>query len=441
VATILARSAEHDLVRGDRVAAPTGDARDRRLERRVLEWLDLPAVVTDEVMMVALVMDRLEACDPVPEIDPLYEAELVHSLERPVHARDPDPRAARSQGVVDLLRRQAAVLLAEVFDHEAPCAAASPGCVAEPVESRVRPRHPDNDSRSQRHASVRPMKRTVLFSVLVLALAGCGGSDNSTSAETVVAAFYPLAWAAEQVGGASVDVEDLTPPGAEPHDIELTPRDIERVQSADLVLYLGSGFQPALEKAVAGRSGTSLDLLEGQHLVAGAGEEEGGLDPHVWLDPVRFADMVGAIGAALKRQPAAEALASKLHALDAEMKTGLAHCRRNEIVTSHAAFGYLAKRYGLHQIALTGLSPESEPSPRDLEGLVDEVEKSHATTVFFETLVSPKLAATVAREAGVKTAVLDPIEGLTPDEVQAGADYFSVMRANLAALRDALGCS
>jgi zinc transport system substrate-binding protein len=126
--------------------------------------------------------------------------------------------------------------------------------------------------------------------------------------------------------------------------------------------------------------------------------------------------------------------------LDDEFRTGLGSCRSHEIVTSHAAFGYLAKRYGLEQIALTGLSPEAEPSPRDLEGLVDEVAKSGATTVFFETLVSPKLAQTVAREAGVASAVLDPIEGLTKDKVSAGEDYFSVMRYNLATLRKALGC-
>jgi zinc transport system substrate-binding protein len=131
---------------------------------------------------------------------------------------------------------------------------------------------------------------------------------------------------------------------------------------------------------------------------------------------------------------------AKLEALDSELADGLAHCRRHEIVTSHAAFGYLAKRYGLKQLALTGLSPEAEPSPRDLEALVDEVRRTDATTVFFETLVSSKLAETVAREAGAKTAVLDPLEGLTEDEVAAGADYFSVMRANLATLRAALQC-
>jgi zinc transport system substrate-binding protein len=276
--------------------------------------------------------------------------------------------------------------------------------------------------------------------VLVLVLGtGCAGAE-SDQRPTVVAAFYPLAWAAEQIGGDSIDVVNLTPPGAEPHDVELTPRDVEKIQNADLVLYLGSGFQPALAHAAEGRPGPSLDLLEGQKLMTGADNEPGAYDPHVWLDPSRFAAMVRLIGAQLHREPAAARLVTKLEALDSELAYGLADCRRHEIVTSHAAFGYLAKRYGLKQLALTGLSPEAEPSPRDLEALVDEVKRTDATTVFFETLVSSKLADTVAREAGAKTAVLDPLEGLTEDEVAAGEDYFSVMRANLAILRAALQC-
>lgn len=278
----------------------------------------------------------------------------------------------------------------------------------------------------------------VLVLVLVLGT-GCAG-DEPDQRPTVVAAFYPLAWAAEQIGGDSIDVVNLTPPGAEPHDVELTPRDVEKIQNADLVLYLGSGFQPALEHAVEGRSGPSLDLLDGQNLMTGADEEQGAYDPHVWLDPSRLAAMVTLIGAQLHREPAAARLVAKLEALDSELADGLAHCSRHEIVTSHAAFGYLAKRYGLKQLALTGLSPEAEPSPRDLEALVDEVKRTDATTVFFEMLVSSRLADTVAREAGAKTAVLDPLEGLTEDEVAAGEDYFSVMRADLATLREALQC-
>jgi zinc transport system substrate-binding protein len=278
--------------------------------------------------------------------------------------------------------------------------------------------------------------------ILICCLAGCGGSARDADEERVVAAFYPLAWAAEQIGGSSVEVENLTPPGAEPHDVELTPRDIEDVQSADLVLYLGHGFQPALAEAVENRSGPSIDLLAGQEL-SSAPEGEGELtaDPHVWLDPVRFSQMVIAAGRELNRDEAAAHLAQRLRQLDAEYTSGLANCRRHEIVTSHAAFGYLAKRYGLRQIALTGVSPEAEPTAKGLLRLIDEVKTSGATTVFFETLVSPRLAETVARESGAETAVLDPLEGLSKDEVAAGEDYMSVMRANLATLERALDCS
>jgi zinc transport system substrate-binding protein len=273
-----------------------------------------------------------------------------------------------------------------------------------------------------------------------LALTGCGGSGSTSGRPTVVASFYPLAWVAERVAAPGTRIGDLTPAGAEPHDLELTPSDLEELQSADLVLYLGHGFQPAVEKAIAGRSRPSLDLLAAQKLRPGA-EEGVTADPHVWLDPNRLASIAIAVGTALHRQRAAANLAAKLGGLDREFRTGLAHCRRHEIVTSHAAFGYLAGRYGLEQVSLAGLSPEAEPSPRDLEKLVDEVRRTGARVVFTETLVSSRLADTIAREAGVATEVLDPIEGLTKDEVGAGEDYVSRMRWDLAALRKALGCS
>jgi zinc transport system substrate-binding protein len=284
--------------------------------------------------------------------------------------------------------------------------------------------------------------RIALASVLALlgpAVAGCGGSGDASTQPTVVASFYPLAWVAENVAAPGTRIVDLTPAGAEPHDLELTPRDLETLQDADLVLYLGNGFQPAVEKAVEDRSAPSLDLLSGQKLRASA-EEGATADPHVWLDPSRLGQIAVAVGAALHRQRAAKGLAAELGNLDREFRRGLAHCSRREIVTSHAAFGYLADRYGLEQVALTGLSPEAEPSPRDVERLVDEVRRSGARVVFTETLVSPRLAETIAREANAATAVLDPIEGLTKDEADAGEDYLSRMRWNLATLRKALGC-
>lgn len=283
--------------------------------------------------------------------------------------------------------------------------------------------------------------RIVLVLVLALTAGGCAAGESGTSTKRVVAGFYPLAYLATQVGGVGMEVTNLTPAGAEPHDLELTAGDVKDLQDARVVLYLGAGFQPALERAVEDFDGRSVDLLAGQRLETAPGEDgRPTADPHVWLDPVRYASMATAVARALGGRTAAGPLVRRLHRLDDEYRRGLSRCTRRDIVTSHAAFGYLAARYGLRQVALTGVSPEAEPSPRDLERLVRTVESTGATTVFAERLVSPKLAATVAREAGAATAVLDPLEGLTSDETDVGADYFTVMRSNLAALRRALGC-
>jgi len=249
-----------------------------------------------------------------------------------------------------------------------------------------------------------------------------------------VASFYPLAFAAEQVGGPGLNVENLTPPGAEPHDLELSPIDAAALRDARLVLLLGHGFQPQLEDA-AGGGDNVLRLLD----TPGLDVLPNG-DPHVWLDPLRYAKIVMRIGEALGREQAAAQLVGRLRELDAEYRSGLADCARHEIVTSHEAFAYLAQRYGLEQIPITGLSPEAEPQPADLAHVVQLVEERGVTTIYYETLVSPRIAETVARETGATTAVLDPIEGLTKDEIAAGDDYFTRMRANLRALEEGLGC-
>jgi len=237
-----------------------------------------------------------------------------------------------------------------------------------------------------------------------------------------------------------VHVTNLTPPGAEPHDLELTPREVARIEQADVVLYLSHGFQPAVSKAADQGSGKKVDVLAGLPLHPSDGSEAGlTADPHVWLDPILFARVARTIGTALSRP--ATPLVRNLHALDRAYRRGLSDCKRREIVTSHAAFGYLAARYGLQQVAITGLAPESEPSPRQLAHVVQVVRRTHATTVFFERLVSPRLAQTVAREVGAHTMVLDPIEGLTADEQKRGDTYLTLMRSNLAALRRALACS
>ena len=264
--------------------------------------------------------------------------------------------------------------------------------------------------------------------VAALALPGCAGSDDENT-RTVVAAFYPLAWAAERVGGDGIDVLNLTPAGAEPHDLELSPRDVEDVRDAELVLYASGGFQPAVEDAVETRDGRSLDVLRLSES-----------DPHVWLDPRRFATVADQIAGELGRPAGAREVGSALEMLDAEYRRGLERCARRTIVTTHAAFRHLATRYGLTQLSLAGSSPESDPAPRELELLVERVRASGATTVFAEPLVSDRLAETVAREAGVTVATLDPLEGLSEERLDAGEDYLTVMRDNLAALRTALEC-
>jgi zinc transport system substrate-binding protein len=268
-----------------------------------------------------------------------------------------------------------------------------------------------------------------------LVCAGCGGGGpRGESGETrVVASFYPLAFAAQEVGGATVRVRNLTPPGAEPHDLEATPADVEELRDADLVLLLGEGFQPQLEDA-AGDGDHVLHALDTPGLRSDHG------DAHVWLDPLRYARIVERVGSALDRREAARELSRRLRALDRAYRDGLADCARREIVTSHEAFAYLAERYGLEQIAVGGSSPEGEPSTRSLERVVDAVRETGATTVFTEPLVSSRVAETIARETGARTAVLNPIEGLTEDKQEGGADYFTLMRANLAALRKALSC-
>jgi zinc transport system substrate-binding protein len=290
--------------------------------------------------------------------------------------------------------------------------------------------------------------------LLTFAAAGCasgtiGGDPGSVQ---VVAAFYPLQFVAERVGGGTVAVTGLTPPGAEAHDLELSPSQVADVAGADLVIYL-PGFQPAVDDVIAAHgSGAAFDAAAvvpplGATTGGHADEDEhGATDPHVWLDPDRLAtiatDLATALGELDPEHAAgytanAAALGEDLATLDAELAAGLADCQRREIVVSHAAFGYLADRYELRQIAITGLSPEDEPTPQRLAEVIQQAEQYHATTIFFEVLVSPAVADVIADEVGAGTAVLDPIEGLAPGSDQ---DYLSLMRANLAALRTALDC-
>ncbi|MGZ8597282.1 MAG: metal ABC transporter substrate-binding protein [Actinomycetota bacterium] len=310
--------------------------------------------------------------------------------------------------------------------------------------------------------------RAILSLVLVLALAavGCGrgpepgnGGDGSID---VVASFYPLAFAAERAGGDAVTVTNLTPPGVEPHDLELTPDDLQSIAEADVVVYLGGGFQPVVEDAVeAEATGVTIDAFEGIEpppapSAEGPGDEsaeplEEASDPHVWLDPILYSGIVTRIATALDEVDGvadadrfaanAEDFGVELSTLDDEFRRGLARCGTRVMITNHAAFGYLAAAYDLEQRAISGISPESEPDPERIAELTAQANAEGVTTIFTEDLVSPEVAETLAAEAGIDTAVLSPLEGLTDEQEAAGDDYLSVMRQNLEALRDGLVCT
>lgn len=295
-----------------------------------------------------------------------------------------------------------------------------------------------------------------------LALAVCGllavtacGDDGATGGDDrprVVASFYPLAEAARRVGGERIAVTNLTAAGSEPHDLELTPADVDEIEDATVVLFFGQGFQPAVERAASRGGGTSVNVLSADFgLLRGSEAREGEqeLDPHVWLDPTlmrriveRVRDVLSAADPANRGDYEAGAAdyAAELDTLDAEYRQGLSQCDRKVIVTSHSAFGYLARRYGLAQDAIAGIDPETEPDPKRLAELTNKVKNEGITTIFTEALVSSKVSETLARETGAETAVLNPIEGLSEEEQHAGETYISVMRQNLDVLRRALGC-
>ena len=316
----------------------------------------------------------------------------------------------------------------------------------------------------------------VVLLVLAGVLSACGSDDDSASREPgagplrVVVSAEPLAEAARAVGGDDVDVVNLTPPGSEPHDLELSPDQVVDIIEADIVMVLGQGFQPAVEEAVADRDGPTLVVLddvelEGPAAVADEHADEhsdehadehadehdhGDMDPHFWLDPTALATVADEIGEALSDADAGQSAAysqraaeyrAQLETLDGELSDGLETCERRTIVTAHAAFGWLARRYDLEHLAIAGSSPDQEPSAERIAELADLAREGGVTTIFTEELVSPDVAETLAREAGgLRTAVLDPMESISDDARAEGATYLTIQRANLAALREALDC-
>lgn len=277
----------------------------------------------------------------------------------------------------------------------------------------------------------------------------------SSDANKVRAAvsFYPLYFFTQSIGGQNVQVKTITPSGVEPHDYDPSARDIAYIETSSL-LVLNGGVEPWGDKIRANLKGTGvMILIAGEGLFSRRIEENGDdkdiPDPHVWLDPMLAKQEAHTIAEGLIRIDPAHAsyyerneqeLDTRLDAIDALYRDGLSNCAHQDIVTSHAAFGYLAARYGLGQVAIAGLSPDEEPSARQLVAITDFVRKNNIKFIFFESLVSPKLAQTVAVEAGAQTLVLDPIEGLSDNDIQTGKNYITVMQDNLNNLRTALEC-
>jgi zinc transport system substrate-binding protein len=275
--------------------------------------------------------------------------------------------------------------------------------------------------------------------------AGSGGSKDKL---TVAASFYPLQYVTQRIAGERATVRSLTKPGTEPHDLELTPKDVATISDADLVVYLG-GFQAAVDEAVATEAEDSAtDVAKAAQLDRTVADEgETGTDPHFWLDPQRLKAVSTEIEqrlAALDPDGAGSyatnltTLTADLDALDTQFRTGLASCTGKDLVTSHEAFGYLAARYGLKQVGISGLSAEAEPDAGTLARVTDFVRTNKVRTIYYETLISPAIARTVASETGARTAVLDPIEGVTPQS--AGTDYLAIMRSNLKNLQAGQPC-
>ncbi|GAA0383512.1 metal ABC transporter substrate-binding protein [Streptomyces luteireticuli] len=335
---------------------------------------------------------------------------------------------------------------------------------------------PRPDSRAPRIS--RKIRKARITAVAALAaalglvsLSACSSDEDAGHKDgqiDVIASFYPMEFLAQQIGGNHVHVTGLTKPGQEPHDLELRPKQVAALEKADAVVYL-KGLQPAVDTAVE-QSGakhvvdaaslTSVEKhgneVDGHHHSTGdnhSGEEEGhdhgdenGADPHIWLDPVKYAEVAKGVAKTLaEADPAhradyeknAAALTKRLGDLDKKFADGLRNRASDTFITTHAAFGYLSERYGLTEESISGIDPESEPSAARIKNLHKLAKDHHVSTVFFETIASPATAKTLAGDLGLKTDVLDPLEGIT-DESK-GHDYFEVMESNLAALQKALG--
>ncbi len=295
----------------------------------------------------------------------------------------------------------------------------------------------------------------VLFAVLVIValLSFNKKEENNSSKIKVVTSFYPLYFFTSQIVGDKAVVSNITPSGAEPHEYEPTARDMATIEGSNLLILNGGGLE-SWGKNI--RSNINADktkiVMAGEDLTTMAliKEEQKVVDPHIWLSPILAQQMIDSIESGLSQvdpnntlyyESNAKNLKEKLSVLDEEFKQGLSTCGDKNIVTSHSAFAYLAREYNLNQVSIAGLSPEEEPSSKQMADIAKFAKDNNVKYIFFESLISPKLSETMAKEIGAQTLVLNPIEGLTEEEINSGKDYFTEMRNNLANLKIALQCT
>lgn len=292
----------------------------------------------------------------------------------------------------------------------------------------------------------------IVLGILIAAMHTKSVSNQSSGKLRISTSFYPLYYFASFIAGDKAVVQNITPSGAEPHDYDPSTGDITSIEKGNL-LILNGGVEAWGDKIQANLKGTKVTVVTaGEGLLTQQVTEDGKnqIDPHVWLDPIRAKQEAQTITTALVRidpqntvyyETNQASLDTKLDALNAAYKTGLADCSKKDVITSHAAFGYLATRYGLTQVPIAGLSPDAEPSAQQLADVANFAKEHGVTYIFFESLVSPKLSQTIASEIGAQTLVLDPIEGVSADDMKAGKNYYTIMQDNLKNLQLALQCN
>jgi zinc transport system substrate-binding protein len=297
------------------------------------------------------------------------------------------------------------------------------------------------------------MHKTALAAFLLATplLSGCASSEPHPD---VMATFYPLAWLAERIGGGDVTVGSIVQEGVEPHDYDPTPSDLAKIVDAKLLVVQGAGFEQWIETARGQAPDTriatataGIDLRTGDPSEPGAADAQ---DPHTWLDPVLYQRMARTVEAAMAEafpdkaagfHARADALVADLRQLDGEFRAGLAHCETRFIITGHAAFGYMAQEYGFTQLGIQGLDPDAEPDTATINHVIEEARAHNVTVIFFEDLVSPRLAQTIADEVHAETRVLSPLEAIPQARIAQGASYLTVQRESLQNLRDAMRCA